>query len=143
MEKKYYGHPKFIDYVEEMKNVHSVKNHDYADQSEPLSNFRIVNELVEGIPDSPFKVAFTRLIEKVLRISQIAKKGNKVEGETIIDSLMDSSNYSILSRILIEEYGLEKSKAVSSKMETTENEPAYVRLRTPNRVEANDDNDTT
>lgn len=65
-----------------------------------------------------------------MRISQIAKKGNKVEGETIIDSLMDSSNYSILSRILIEEYGLEKSKAVSSKMETTENEPAYVRLRT-------------
>lgn len=104
MDKQYYGHPKFIDYVEEMKDIHSAKNHDYADQEEPLSNFRVVNELVEGIPDSPFKVAFTRLVEKILRISQIAKKGNMVGGESIIDSLMDSANYSILCRMLLEEY---------------------------------------
>jgi hypothetical protein len=103
----YYGHPKFKEYTEEMVKVHSEKNHDYADQSDPLSNFRVVNELVKGIPDCPFKVAFTRLIEKILRISQIATKGNKVADETLSDSLMDGANYCILSRILIEEYGIE------------------------------------
>ena len=121
MKKNYYGHPKFVEYTEEMNQVHSNKNHDYADQSDPLSNFRIVNDLVEGIPDSPFKVAFTRLIEKILRISQIARKGNKVANETLTDSLMDGANYCILSRILIEEYGLKKEKL--------DKEPAYVRLR--------------
>jgi len=104
--KKYYGHPKFIKYANEMIETHSVKNHDYADQNEPLSNFRLVYELTKGIPDSPFKVAFGRMIEKILRIREIAKKGNKVKGETIIDSLMDNANYSILSRLLIEEYGM-------------------------------------
>jgi len=102
--KKYYGHPDFVKYVEEMKEIHSSKNHDYADQKEPLSNFRLVYELTLGIPDSPFKVSFTRLVEKVLRIKEIASKGNKVIGESIIDSLMDLANYSILGRILIEEY---------------------------------------
>jgi len=106
MEKTYYGHPKFKEYTEEMVKIHSQKNHDYADQSDPLNNFRIVNELVKDIPDCPFKVAFTRLIEKILRISQIAKKGNQVTNETLIDSLMDGANYCILARILIEEYGI-------------------------------------
>lgn len=133
---EYYGHPKFKEYTEEMNRVHSEKNHDYADQSDPLSNFRIVNDLVEDIPDTPFKVAFTRLIEKILRISQIAKKGNKVANESLTDSLMDGANYCVLSRILIEEYGLEKPKTVSSKMETTDKEPAYIRLRKCNLKES-------
>ncbi len=101
---KYYGHPDFSKYVDEMKEIHSAKNHDYANQNEPLSNFRLVYELTKDIPDSPFLIAFTRLVEKVLRIAEIARKGNKVRGETIIDSLMDLANYAILSRILIEEY---------------------------------------
>jgi len=42
-----------------------------------------------------------------LRISQIATKGNKVADETLSDSLIDGANYCILSRILIEEYGIE------------------------------------
>lgn len=106
MVETYYGHPKFREYTEEMVNIHSQKNHDYSDASDPLNNFRITNELVKGIPDCPFKVAFTRLIEKVLRISQVAKKGNQVTNETLIDSLMDGANYCILGRILIEEYGI-------------------------------------
>jgi hypothetical protein len=65
-----------------------------------------VYELTLGIPDSPFKVAFTRLVEKVLRIKEIAQKGNKVKSESMTDSLMDLANYGVLSRILIEEYGL-------------------------------------
>ena len=104
---KYYGHPKFKKYLKEMNSIHVCKNHDYSNQNEPLSNFRIVYELTKDIPDSPFKVAFTRLIEKVLRVSQVASKGNKVNNETINDSLMDGANYCILSRILIEEYGLD------------------------------------
>ena len=105
-----YGHPKFKKYTKEMNSIHVCKNHDYADQNEPLSNFRIVYELTKDIPDSPFKVAFTRLVEKILRIAQVASKGNKVNNETINDSLMDGANYCILSRILFEEYGLNPNR---------------------------------
>lgn len=104
---EYYGHPKFKEYVEEMIKIHSLKNHDYSSTEEPLANFRITHELIEGIPDSPFKVALSRMIEKVLRICQIAKKGNKVD-ETIQDTLMDLAVYSLLCRILWEEDLAEK-----------------------------------
>jgi hypothetical protein len=103
---KYYGDPRFINYADTLKNIHSRKNHDYANQSEPLSNFRIVYEITKDIPDSPFKVAFTRLVEKVLRIAEVAKKGNLVDDESIFDSLIDNGVYSGLCKILIEEYGL-------------------------------------
>ena len=105
--KQYYGHPKFVKYTEEMNETHSCKNHDYADQSDPLSNFRKVYEMTRGIPDSPYKVALQLEVGKMLRKLEISKKGNKVKGETVIDTLMDSANYNILERILIEEYGLD------------------------------------
>ena len=108
---RYHGHSKFRKYLKEMDKIHSRKNHDYANQNEPLSNFRIVYELTKDIPDSPFKVAFTRLVEKILRIAQVASKGNKVKNETINDSLMDGANYCILSRILVEEYGLNLNRS--------------------------------
>ncbi len=124
---EYYGDKRFLDYADTLKKIHSSKNHDYADQSEPLSNFRIVNEIVSGVPDSPFKVAFTRLIEKVLRIAEVAKKGNKVADESINDSLIDSGVYSGLCKILIEEYGLNPDK--KNPYIPEDYEPAYVRLR--------------
>ena len=105
--KQYYGHPKFVKYTGEMNETHSCKNHDYADQSDPLSNFRKVYELTKDVPDSPFKIALTREVEKMLRKIEIAKKGNAVKGETITDTCMDEAVYNILERILIEEYGLD------------------------------------
>lgn len=106
MRKKYYGDPRFYQLIDKMVEIHSSKNHDYAGQEEPLSNFKIVYELTKDIPDSPFKVALTRLIEKILRICNIASIGNAVSDETINDTLLDSAVYSLLSRILIEEYGI-------------------------------------
>jgi len=91
---KYYGHPDFYKLLNKMKEIHSKKNHDYAGDDDPLSNFQIVYELTKNIPDSPFKVAFTRLVEKVVRIANIVTKGNQVEDETIDDSLLDNANYS-------------------------------------------------
>ena len=107
MSNEYHGHPKFREYLKEMEEIHSRKNHDYADQQNPLSNFMTTSELIKGIPDSPFKIALSRMIEKVLRICQIAKKGNKVN-ENMQDTLMDLAVYSLLCRILWEEDLAEK-----------------------------------
>lgn len=96
-----YGHPKFKKYAKEMIKTHSKKSHDYADNDNPLSNFETTSELIKGIPDSPFKIALSRIIEKILRICQIAKKGNQVN-ESMAETLMDGAIYLILCRILWE-----------------------------------------
>lgn len=105
--KEYYGHPKFQKYAKEMIKTHSKKSHDYADNNNPLSNFKTTSELISGIPDSPFKIAFSRVVEKILRICQVMKKGD-CANESVIDSLMDLAVYSLLCRILLEENIVEK-----------------------------------
>lgn len=36
---KKHGHPKFYQILEEMAQLHSDKNHDYAESDRPLGNF--------------------------------------------------------------------------------------------------------
>lgn len=97
---KQYGHPKFYKLLEEMADTHSRKNHDYADQGDPLSNFKEVAEIV-GI--TPFQVVQVFLATKMVRIKQLRTKPNLVQGESIKDSLMDNAIYSLLAYLLLEE----------------------------------------
>jgi len=96
----YYGHPKFYEMLEEMKTIHSNKNHDYASQSEPLSNFMLSEKL--GIP--AWKGCMVRITDKVSRLWSFAKQDVlKVSDESIRDTLIDLANYALLCAILYEE----------------------------------------
>ena len=100
LQKKYYGHPKFYDLLEELRRLHSDKNHDYAGSSDPLRNFRKCNEM--GI-DS-FTGVMIRLTDKWSRLESFMKQGVlKVKGESVVDTLKDNAVYSILAIILYEE----------------------------------------
>ena len=44
---KKHGHPKFYQILEEMAQLHSDKNHDYAESDRPLGNFERVADLVD------------------------------------------------------------------------------------------------
>jgi hypothetical protein len=95
-----YGHPRFYEYLEQMAETHSRKNHDYADQGDPLSNFKEV-AAATGVP--PITVIRMFLATKMARIKQLSVKENLVVGESIKDSFLDMAVYSILGILILEE----------------------------------------
>lgn len=95
------GHPRFYKILEEMADLHSRKNSNYAQFHEPLSNLRECQKF--GI--KPTDGVITRMSDKWSRLGQLwGGKEDKV-GESIKDTLMDLAIYSILLMILIEEEG--------------------------------------
>lgn len=93
------GHPKFNWLLQEMAELHARKDHDYAGD-EHLSNFKECEKF--DIP--AWKGVLVRLSDKWSRVKSLVKKGgNKVEDESLIDTLMDISVYALITIILLEE----------------------------------------
>ncbi len=105
--KKIYGHPRFYEILEQMKELHSRKNHDYAGTSDPLKNLRACERL--ELP--PFMGVMVRLQDKWSRLEEFVKSGTlMVKGESVIDTLMDNAVYSVLAIILYEEQQKQEAK---------------------------------
>jgi len=102
---KLHGHPRFYELLDEMKDLHSRKNSDYATDEEPLSNLRQCERL--GIP--AWKGALVRLMDKWDRTVKVANKGKAaVTSESLKDTLMDTAVYSLLCIILLDEQDKQK-----------------------------------
>ncbi len=94
---KKYGHPMFYELLEQMADLHSRKNHDYAGEADPLSNLRECEKI--GIP--AWKGVIVRLQDKWKRLINFALTDKlKVKDETIEDTLFDNAIYSLLCIIL-------------------------------------------
>lgn len=95
-----HGHPRFYELLDEIAELHSRKNSDYASDTEPLSNLRRCERI--GIP--AWKGVLVRLEDKWDRTEKVASKGEAaVKNESLIDTLKDTAVYSLLCIILIEE----------------------------------------
>lgn len=90
--------PKFDALIAEIQALHEAKNHDYAADGDPLSNFRRASAV--GI--EPFKGVLVRLTDKWSRIEQIAQ-GKAPKNESLRDSLIDNAVYSLLAVLLLDE----------------------------------------
>lgn len=98
-----HGDPRFYDLLEEIAELHSRKNHDYAKTTEPLSNFNRSASL--GV--EPWRGVLVRMSDKWSRIEQLA--GGKVaKNESLRDSLVDLAVYALIDILLLED---EESKA--------------------------------
>jgi hypothetical protein len=102
---EYRGHPRFYELLDEMRELHNRKNADYSKDEDPLSNFRLVENI--GIP--AWIGIVIRLTDKSSRIMQLTRKtleGREasVKEESIKDSLIDNAVYSLLCIILYEEW---------------------------------------
>jgi len=93
------------DYLQELKNIFSTclniaikKNHDYAKDADPFSNFKLSELLAEIRTEDGI---YTRLLDKVSRVGQLLHKNNFVKGEGIEDSLIDIINYSAILYIYL------------------------------------------
>lgn len=108
MKKKYYGHPMFYKLTEEEKELHSVKNYDYAAGGHPLGNFTRVSTIKRLYPNmdwaSPEGVAATYLLKQLDAAFWLMSGGHKAKVEGPITRWRDISVYSkiIMIHLLIE-----------------------------------------
>lgn len=93
------GHPRFYELLLQIADLHSRKNKNYAEDADPLSNLRECERM--GVP-AHIGVAI-RLTDKFSRYTQLLKGKKDLVGESVFDTLLDISIYSLLSIILIEE----------------------------------------
>ena len=98
--------PAFLALLDEIKALHESKNHDYAEDADPLSNLRRAEAM--GIP--AWKGVLVRLTDKWSRIEQLAN-GKSPKHESLRDSLIDNAVYSLLCVLLLEESTRERSGA--------------------------------
>lgn len=107
---KKYGHPRFYEIIEQMKQLHSDKNHDYAGDENPLSNLTACKRIKIRCPECNHKFRLPawvgvviRLQDKLSRLENLVGSDPKVKGESIADTFSDGGVYNILGRVLFEE----------------------------------------
>jgi hypothetical protein len=96
---EFHGHPEFYKILDELRDLHSRKNHDYAGD-DPLSNLKMCEK--GGI--AGWKGVVVRLTDKISRLLNFAKKGEfQVKDESVEDTFRDTAIYGILGLILYRE----------------------------------------
>jgi hypothetical protein len=93
-----HGDPRFYALLDEIAELHSKKNHDYAKTDEPLSNFNRARAL--GV--EPLTGVLVRMTDKWSRIEELSK-GKVAKNESLRDSLIDNAVYSLIAVLLLEE----------------------------------------
>lgn len=93
-----HGDPRFYALLEEIADLHSRKNHDYARSDEPLSNFTRAKAF--GI--EPWRGVLIRMSDKWGRIEELSK-GKTPKNESLRDSLIDNAVYSLICVLLLED----------------------------------------
>ena len=82
---------KHLKICEELNEIYINKNHDYGDSfGETFRKLGIVS-------------AVTRITDKTNRLQSLCKKEQKVNDESIRDTLMDLANYAIMTIIELDE----------------------------------------
>ena len=90
----------FYRLLENMKQVHDMKRHDYASQDDVFKNFRTCE--MAGIP--AWKGVAIRIGDKFSRLMSFVKQNElKVKDESIRDTLIDMANYALICAILYDE----------------------------------------
>lgn len=93
-----HGDPRFYQLLDEIAELHSRKNHDYAKTEEPLSNFHRSRAL--GV--EPWRGVLVRMSDKWSRIEQLSS-GKTAKNESLRDSLIDLAVYALIDVLLLED----------------------------------------
>lgn len=81
---------KHLEICKELNSLYKAKNHDYGDSfGETFDKLGIIS-------------AVTRITDKVNRLQSLCTKEQKVQDESIKDTLIDLANYAIMTLIEIE-----------------------------------------
>ncbi len=88
--------PQFTSLLEQMKAIHIKKNQDYAQDSNPYSNFEIAGDLAKPFTN-PVDIAFATLIGvKIARLQVLLTSDRPPNNESIDDTFLDLATYTAL-----------------------------------------------
>ena len=109
-----YGHPDFYKIVDELKDLHSRKNHDYAAGGDPLGNFYRVANILSQYPgldvSDPTVVAIIYALKQLDAVLWILANDIETMVEGAGDRFRDISVYSILAMILNKEATMDERR---------------------------------
>lgn len=109
MEKKKHGHPRIYEILEELGELHSKKNYDYAAGDDPLGDFKrraTIFGLYPGLDLSdPAVVALTDLMKQLNAALWFYSNKHKAKVEGKRGRMRDVSVYSMINMVLEEEKG--------------------------------------
>jgi len=91
--------PKFNALLDELRAIHDSKSHDYATASDPLANLRACAAF--GV--EPWRGTLIRMADKWARLQQLTGTSKRPKNESVRDTLLDLSAYSLLAIILLDE----------------------------------------
>ena len=87
---KLHGSPVFYKLLDEMRETHNKKSHDYAPDSDPYANYKFAGLVSSMFSHSPDDAGFAgRLAEKLVRLSVLGKRGTQPLNESIADTERD------------------------------------------------------
>ena len=87
--------PRFDMLLEEMRELHALKNNDYARDDDPLSNFKEAAQVAEGF--TGVDAVFASLIGvKLARLRELTRTGKAPNNESIADTRKDLAMYAVL-----------------------------------------------
>lgn len=90
--------PEFLEALEIMKEVHIKKNEDYADPTNPFSNFDVQAYII-GLFKNERDKAFAGMIAvKLARLATLLNSDKPPNNESIEDTFIDMANYDLLWR---------------------------------------------
>ena len=99
----------FLNRVKELQseslNIMVNKNKDYAGAGDPFKNFKMCESI--GICSAE-KGILVRMTDKLQRISNLLTTEAQVKDESILDTLQDLSNYSLILRVYLESHADKK-----------------------------------
>jgi len=91
-------HNKIEETFEQALRIVEAKNKDYASEDDGLKNFRSA----ELVKISMEKSILVRLLDKIMRISNLIDRPNAVIDEPITDSILDAINYLAILKAKLE-----------------------------------------
>lgn len=95
-----HGDPRFYRLLDEIAELHSRKNHDYARSDAPLSNFH----KAEALGVEAWRGVLVRMSDKWSRLEQLAG-GKTPKNESMRDTLIDLAVYALIDVLLLEDAG--------------------------------------
>jgi hypothetical protein len=86
----------FTDILQQMKTIHDKKSHDYAQDTDPFSNFTRAATIVSWFT-SPTDQVFAGILGiKFARLAELLSTSKEPNNESIDDTFIDAANYFVL-----------------------------------------------
>lgn len=93
------GSDKFLSVLEEVRQMHLRKSHDYGDNADALANIRSSADVINA---EPWAGAILRMSDKMHRLKSYFHNG-RVEFDGVDDTLLDLCAYSAIALVLYRE----------------------------------------